>query len=61
MKSTVLQAVVDLGSVPAAAKALGLSQATVKTHVHHVFQKTGTKRQIDLAKLVAGAASPFAE
>jgi DNA-binding NarL/FixJ family response regulator len=60
-ESTVLQAVVDLGSVPAAAKALGLSQATVKTHVHHVFQKTGTKRQIDLAKLVAGAASPFTE
>ena len=57
----VLQAVVEAGSVPAAAKVLGVSQTTVKTHLHHVFQKTGAKRQIDLAKLVAGAASPFAE
>jgi DNA-binding CsgD family transcriptional regulator len=56
----VLQAVVEDGSVPAAAEALGLSQATVKTHLHHVFQKTGTSSQSELVKLVAGAANPLA-
>jgi DNA-binding CsgD family transcriptional regulator/PAS domain-containing protein len=56
----VLQAVVDDGSVPAAAEALGLSQSTVKTHLHHVFEKTGTSSQSELVKLVAGAASPLA-
>jgi DNA-binding CsgD family transcriptional regulator len=56
----VLQAVVEDGSVPAAAEALGLSQATVKTHLHHVFQKTGTNGQSELVKLVAGAANPLA-
>jgi DNA-binding NarL/FixJ family response regulator len=57
----VLQAVVDIGGVPAVAEALGISEATVKTHLQHLFAKTGTRRQIDLVKLVAGAATPFAE
>jgi len=43
-----------LNGVKAIAEALGLSQATVKTHLHHVFRKTGTNRQKDLVKLVAG-------
>jgi DNA-binding CsgD family transcriptional regulator/PAS domain-containing protein len=55
----VLQAVVEIGGVPAVARALGISAATVKTHLHHVFAKTGTVRQADLVKLVAGHASPF--
>jgi DNA-binding CsgD family transcriptional regulator len=33
---------------------LGISEATAKTHLHHVFEKTGTSRQADLVKLVAG-------
>ena len=33
---------------------LGISEATVKTHLHHVFEKTGTGRQADLIKLIAG-------
>lgn len=57
----VLHAVVEVGGVRAIADALGVSQATVKTHLHHVFQKTGTRRQIDLVKLVAGIAIPSAE
>jgi DNA-binding CsgD family transcriptional regulator len=36
------------------AEMLGLSQATVKTHLQNVFRKTGTNRQSALIKLVAG-------
>jgi DNA-binding CsgD family transcriptional regulator len=56
----VLHGVVDIGNVPAIAKALGISQSTVRTHLHHVFEKTGTSSQSELVKLVAGAASPLA-
>lgn len=55
----VLNAVVEVGGVPSIAVALGISEATVKTHLHHVFTKTGTMRQAELVKLVAGHASPF--
>ena len=50
----VLDAVLRERGVKAMAEALGLSQGTVKTHLHHVFRKTGTARQSDLVKLVAG-------
>jgi DNA-binding CsgD family transcriptional regulator len=42
------------------AEALGIGEATVRTHLHRVFGKTETKRQADLVKLVAGFASPLA-
>ncbi len=42
------------------AEALGIGEATVRTHLHRIFAKTETKRQADLVKLVAGFASPFA-
>jgi DNA-binding CsgD family transcriptional regulator len=51
----------DGGGVRAIAKALGVAQATVKTHLQHIFQKTGTRRQIDLVKLVAGISNPSIE
>ena len=38
----------------------GLSVATVKTYLRIVFRKTGTSRQADLVKLVAGFASASA-
>ncbi|WP_247319815.1 LuxR C-terminal-related transcriptional regulator [Bradyrhizobium sp. 21] len=50
----VLDAVIKVSGVKALAEALGLTQATVKTHLHNVFRKTGTARQSDLVKLVAG-------
>lgn len=56
----VLLAVAEIGGVAATAEALGISEATVKTHLQHLFDKTGTRRQIDLAKLVASHASPLA-
>ena len=49
----VLRAVVEEdGGVRAIAAAIALSEATVKTHLHHLFEKTGSRRQIDLVKLV---------
>jgi DNA-binding CsgD family transcriptional regulator/PAS domain-containing protein len=36
----------------------GLSENTVKTHLGRVFAKTGTSRQVDLARLVAMASPP---
>ena len=52
-------AIIETGGVPEAAPALGISETTVKTHLQHIFQKTGTRRQADLVKLVAGFASPL--
>jgi DNA-binding CsgD family transcriptional regulator len=57
----VLLAVVEVGGVPEVAEALGVAETTVKWHLGHVFAKTGTSRQVDLVKLVAGYASPLTE
>ena len=50
----VLFSIVEIGGTPEVAEVLGISEATVKTHLHHVFEKTGTGRQADLIKLIAG-------
>jgi len=50
----VLEAMLRERGVKAMAETLGLSQGTVKTHLHNVFRKTGATRQSDLVKLVAG-------
>jgi DNA-binding NarL/FixJ family response regulator len=50
----VLAAVAKVQGVRELADFLGISQATVKTHLHNLFRKTGTRRQIELMKLVAG-------
>jgi DNA-binding CsgD family transcriptional regulator/PAS domain-containing protein len=56
----VLSGIVEIGGVPEVAAALGVSDATVKTHLGRLFGKTGTARQADLVKLVAGYAMPIA-
>jgi DNA-binding CsgD family transcriptional regulator len=56
----VLLAIVDVGGVPEVAAALGVAETTVRTHVGHLFEKTGASRQADLVKLVAGYRSPLA-
>jgi DNA-binding CsgD family transcriptional regulator len=38
---------------------LGVAEATVKTHLHHLFAKTGTSRRAELVKLVAGFSNPL--
>ena len=56
----VLLSIVEVGGVPETAIALGLAPTTVKTHLHHVFAKTGARRQADLVKLAAGFSNPLA-
>jgi DNA-binding CsgD family transcriptional regulator len=55
----VLDAVLKVSGVPKTAEALGISEATVKTHLQNIFGKTGVRRQADLIKLVAAHARPF--
>ncbi|WP_172982693.1 LuxR C-terminal-related transcriptional regulator [Phyllobacterium sp. SYP-B3895] len=50
----VLFAIIEVGGVADVAAVLGLSEATVKTHLQRLFHKTGSARQSDLVKLVAG-------
>ena len=55
----VLAAVAEISSVASMAAALGISQATVKTHLQRLFAKTGVRRQADLVKMLTRhAASP---
>ena len=56
----VLMAVVQVGGVPEIADVLGVSRTTVKTHLSRLFDKTGTSRQADLVRIVAGFAGPIA-
>jgi DNA-binding CsgD family transcriptional regulator/PAS domain-containing protein len=55
----VVMAIIDVGGVPEVASVLGTSENTVRTHLQRVFDKTGTRRQADLVKLVAGYTSPL--
>jgi DNA-binding CsgD family transcriptional regulator/PAS domain-containing protein len=55
----VLLAIVDIGGVPDVAEVLGIAATTVKTHLGRIFEKTGTNRQVDLVKLVAGFSNPL--
>jgi len=41
------------------AENLGLSEATVKTHLSRIFSKTDSRRQADIVKLVAAFRSPL--
>jgi DNA-binding CsgD family transcriptional regulator len=56
----VLLAIVEIGGVPEVAAALGVAATTIKTHLGHLFEKTGVARQADLVKLVAGFSTPLA-
>ena len=55
----VLLAIVNVGGVPEVAMTLGIAETTVKTHLGRLYDKTGTCRQADLVKLVAGFSSPL--
>ena len=43
------------------ARKLGMSEGTVRTHLQHLFDKTGTHRQIDLVRLLIEHTSSGAE
>lgn len=55
----VLLATVEGGGVAEVSRTLGISEATVKTHLQRMFGKTGATRQAELVKLVAGFMSPL--
>lgn len=57
-EADVLQAIVGVRGIPQVSVLLGISTRTAKAHLHSVFAKTGTDRQADLIKLVAGFATP---
>lgn len=57
----VLLAIVEVGGIPEVAAAFGVADTTVRTHVSRLFEKTGTSRQADLVKLVAGYSTPLAD
>jgi len=50
----VLFSIVETGGVSEVADILGISEATVRTHLHRLYEKTGSGRQAELVKLVAG-------
>ena len=56
----VLRLLADARSNAEIATELYIGEATVKTHLHRVFAKTGAARQADLVRLVAGFTSPLA-
>jgi DNA-binding CsgD family transcriptional regulator len=51
--------VVQLGGISETAAALGIGEATVKTHLHRLFTKTGAGSQADLVRLIAGFSNPL--
>jgi DNA-binding CsgD family transcriptional regulator len=55
----VLMLIIEVGGISEIAPVLGISEATVKTHLQRIFAKTETGRQADLVKLVAGYMSPL--
>ena len=61
-EAAVALAVVDGEGVASVADRFKLSSATVRTHLHHIFAKTGTQRQAELVRLILesriGRASP---
>jgi DNA-binding CsgD family transcriptional regulator len=44
--------VLEGGGVKAVARRLAVAPSTVRSHLHNVFEKTGTKRQAEVANLV---------
>jgi DNA-binding CsgD family transcriptional regulator len=59
MEVSVLFAIIDAGGVPEVAEELGIARSTVRTHLLNIFAKTGTRRQAELVKLVAGLSNPL--
>lgn len=59
MELRVLFAIVQVGGVPEVAAVMGSSGSTIRTHLRRLFSKTGTDRQAELVKLVAGYTNPL--
>jgi DNA-binding CsgD family transcriptional regulator len=50
----VLFSIIEMDGASEVADVLGIAEATVRTHLHRLFEKTDTSGQADLVKLVAG-------
>jgi DNA-binding CsgD family transcriptional regulator len=58
-EARVLAALMETGGVEDIAASLDLSAATVRTHLRHIFEKTGVRRQADLVKLITSYPVPI--
>jgi DNA-binding NarL/FixJ family response regulator len=45
-------------SVKEAAEVLGISETTAKTHLQHIYAKTGTSKQTELMHIFMSSAPP---
>jgi DNA-binding CsgD family transcriptional regulator/PAS domain-containing protein len=52
-EASVALTAIRLGSVPAVAAELGIAVTTARTHLQHVFDKTGSRNQVALAQMLA--------
>lgn len=58
-ETRVLEEIVGGNGLPAVAAQLGISYATVRTHLQHIFAKTGTNRQTELIHQFSKATLPL--
>lgn len=58
-RARVLAASLTIGVGAEVATVLGIAETTLKTHLQHIFAKTGATRQSDLVKIAASYMSPL--
>ncbi len=58
-ETRIFELLVDGQTQSAIADRLGIARSTVKSHLLHLFEKCGCKRQVDLVRLAAGLTSPL--
>ena len=57
-ETAILETLLEKGGVSEVARSHGVGLATVKTHLQHIFDKTGVRRQADLVGLISSFALP---
>jgi DNA-binding CsgD family transcriptional regulator len=55
----VLEKLSPSGSIKSLAADLGVSENTIKTHLQHIFQKTGTSNRTELIELLRSSTPPI--
>ncbi len=58
-ESDVVRSLVGAGNIAIVAGQMGITTSTARTHMHHVFAKTGTASQAELVKLLASFVPPL--
>ncbi len=51
-EAAVLRVLAEGGDLRRAAAQLGVAHETVRTHVRHIMETTGARRQVDLVRMV---------